>query len=104
MSVNTQTKAYTTSCAALELIQEGRSINLFQLQINSGYSKKSALAYKVVKTRAWKEKVIPVVHKMQETRGEIIDAMVSKDLNKEKLSDLSQALRNINRDIHLLGG
>lgn len=89
----------------LETIRKGKVVNKGKIIREVGYSEKTAIApTTVTNTKSYREVIDPFVEKMAKQRERMIDAIATKNLDKEKLRDLSDGIDKLTKNMQLLSG
>jgi len=85
-------------------IRAGKHSNMQQIQIESGFTPKSAKAMIATKTKVYKTTILPVLEGLKAIQNKAINNIISRDFTKEKLKDVNDSLKIVNHDVLLLEG
>lgn len=89
----------------IENVRKGTKVNLGKIAQKHGYSKSVAQhPKKITQTQSFKIEMVPILDELSNLRKKAIDALQEKDLGKSSVGELTLLLRNLNRDIVLIGG
>lgn len=88
----------------LRRVRKGKKINLSEIQRNAGYSPSSVRAHKAIKTKEYKDIVIPVTQKMKELHAKAINNLSERDLTKERMDSVVNLAKQMIHDTQLLEG
>lgn len=89
----------------LETIGKGKKPNLGKIVRSKGYTKATAKNPKLVtSTKSYQEEVEPIVTAMIKQRDRMVKEISGRNLSKEKLRDLTDAIDKLTKNAQLLGG
>lgn len=89
----------------LAKIEKGEKVSVGKIMREVGYSKGfSVQPSRVVSTFSYQATIAPYIQRLVTLRDKTALAISSKDLDNEKLYDLTTLMKNINHDLQLLQG
>lgn len=88
----------------VEKIKSGKHINLVDIQVRNGYSMKSALSQKAIRTKTYEDVVTPVLEKMSAIRDKALTSLLKRDVTNEKYSVLIDGVDKLTKNTQLLSG
>jgi len=83
-------------------LAKGEKINKTALAVSNGYSLKSARAQKPYKTKTFLKAMSNTVSVLDEVRAKSLDALMKKNLDKEKYRDLVSGVDILTKNSRLL--
>ncbi len=88
-----------------ESIRQGKKPHLGKIIKEAGYSETTSKKPKLVtSTKSYQEEVEPIVTAMIMQRDRMVKEISSRNLTKEKLRDLTDAIDKLTKNAQLLGG
>jgi len=89
----------------LATLGKGRKVSVSAIARQKGYAPSYAKTPKnITETKTYRAVVDPVLDRMRKHRERILKALESKDLDRERFKDLTEALQKSTHDIQLLSG
>lgn len=85
-------------------VRAGKHSNMTKIQLEAGFTPKSAKALRATKTKIYQATVIPVLEGLKAIQLKAINNIISRDFEKEKLKDVNDSLKIVNHDVLLLEG
>lgn len=96
--------ARLTALDVLENTGKGKKVSIKQLAIKNGASVGYAHSGDVQKTREYKAVIETALDKMTKIREKSLDALLAKDVSKERYQTLVQSVSTLTHDTQLLSG
>ena len=88
-----------------ENIRKGKKPNLGKIIKEAGYSESTSKSPQLVTdTKSYQEEVEPIVTAMIRQRDRMVAEIAGRQLTKEKLRDLTDAIDKLTKNAQLLGG
>lgn len=87
----------------LKTIGKGGKPNISKIGVEKGYTKSSAAAGRIQKTKTYQAELKPVLDRLVEERDRAIKALAGK-ISKAKYRDLTDSIDKFTKNIQLLNG
>ena len=97
--------AYKMGLEVGEKLLKGTHINLSRIALQKGYANSVARSIKsITKTISYKKGLEPTLKQLETERQDVLNAMQTKDLTKEKYAVLVSSFDTLTKNIQILGG
>lgn len=100
----TSLKAVNLANDVITKLKAKERINLKELSVANGYSLKSALAQKGVRTKTYQSLVVPVIDRMKRLHEKALISLDNRDLDKERIDSVVNLAKQMVHDSQLLSG
>lgn len=97
--------AKNVAIEVLENVRKGKKVVLGKIIKNNGYAETtSTVPTQVTNTKSYKAVMNPVITKWEKERERLTNALGTKDLDKESMRDIMNAIDVLTKNIQLLSG